>query len=289
MEQKRDVVIGFITGYDYDKIKTWVNSLNRSGFTGEKVMICYNISYVTANKLTEQGFTVMAFEKDDKNETLVYRKNKFNICVERFLHIWHLLNDKRGQYRYMITTDVKDVVFQSNPSDWLEKNIGDKKINAASESIIYQDEEWGTHNLFRSFGTIVHQAHRENLIVNAGTISGEFDTMLDLCLNVYLLSNGAPSHHIEGGGGPDQAALNVLLNMETYKNVTNVAPSESGWAAQLGTTGPQIANKYSERLVEKSPILVGDTVCTSDGTPFAIVHQYDRVPQWKSIIEKKYE
>jgi hypothetical protein len=30
-------------------------------------------------------------------------------------------------------------------------------------------------------------------------------------------------------------------------------------------------------------------ICTSTGKPFAIVHQYDRVPEWKNIIEKKYE
>jgi hypothetical protein len=64
--------------------------------------------------------------------------------------------------------------------------------------------------------------------------------------------------------------------------------SEEGWAAQLGTTGPQIAGKYGSRLVEKSPTIVYNTVCTSDGTPFAIVHQYDRVPELKELIEKKY-
>ena len=67
------------------------------------------------------------------------------------------------------------------------------------------------------------------------------------------------------------------------------AMSEDGYAAQLGTTGPQIAGKYEDRLLEKSPILVDNTVCTSKGIPFAMVHQYDRVPEWKNIIEKKYE
>ena len=43
-----------------------------------------------------------------------------------------------------------------------------------------------------------------------------------------------------------------------------------------------------DKLIEKCPILVDDIVCTSDGKPFALVHQYDRVPQWKEIIEKKY-
>jgi hypothetical protein len=65
--------------------------------------------------------------------------------------------------------------------------------------------------------------------------------------------------------------------------------SEDGYAAQLGTTGPQVIGKYGDKLVEKSPILVDNVVCTSNGIPFSIVHQYDRVPEWKEMIEKKYE
>jgi hypothetical protein len=29
-------------------------------------------------------------------------------------------------------------------------------------------------------------------------------------------------------------------------------------------------------------------VTTSTGTPYHIVHQYDRVPEWRKIIEEKY-
>ena len=203
--------------------------------------------------------------------------------------MWYFLKKLQGQYRYIISTDVKDVVFQTNPSKWLEENIGDKKINVACESIRYKDEEWGSANLFKSFGPLVHDHNKDNLIYNAGTISGDFDTMLDVFLNIYMMCNAASGHYIEGGGGPDQAALNILLNMKPFKDITNFAMSEDGYAAQLGTTGPQIAGKYGDKLVEKSPILVDNVVCTSDGKPFSIVHQYDRVPEWKQIIEKKYE
>ena len=45
----KDIVIGFITGYSFDKIEPWVNSLDRSGFEVTKAMICYNISYDVAD------------------------------------------------------------------------------------------------------------------------------------------------------------------------------------------------------------------------------------------------
>jgi hypothetical protein len=226
--------------------------------------------------------------KENEEERRFEYREKFSIVVERFLHLWLLLKQFKGQYRYIVTTDVKDVIFQTNPSEWLEKNIGDKEINVACESIHYKDEDWGNHNLLKSFGNLIHEHNIDNLIYNAGTISGKFETMLDLFLNIYMLCNGT-NHWIEGGGGPDQAALNVLLNMKPYKDITNFAMSEDGYAAQLGTTGPQVAGKYADKLVEKSPILVDNVVCTSDGRPFSIVHQYDRVPEWKEIIERKYE
>lgn len=283
----KDVIVGCITGYTFDKIKPWVNSLDRSGFDGVKVMLCYNIDYATVEELVKRKYTIFAFGKDEENKKFIYKEN-FSIVVERFLHLWHFLKKLQGQYRYIISTDVKDVIFQTNPSTWLEENIGNKEINVACESIRYKDEEWGNHNLYKAFGSLVHDHNKDNLIYNAGTVSGKFDTMLDFFLNVYMMCNGT-SHFTEGGGGPDQAAVNILLNMKSYKDITNFAMSEDGYAAQLGTTGPQIVGKYGDKLVEKPPILVDNMVCTSKGKPFAIVHQYDRVPEWKEIIEKKYE
>ena len=283
-----DIVVGCITGYNFDKIKPWVNSLDNCGFDGTKAMICYNVDYDTVDELVKRNYSILAFGKDEENRKLNYPKENFSIVVERFLHLWYLLKRFKGQYKNIITTDVKDVIFQTNPSEWLDKNLGDKQINVACESIRYKDENWGTNNLMKSFGTLIHEECNENLIYNAGTISGNFDTMVDFFLNIYMLCNGT-QHFIEGGGGPDQAALNVLLNMKSYKDITNFAKSEDGWAAQLGTTGPQIAHQYGDKIVEPNPILEGDMVCTSNGTPFALVHQYDRVPEWKEIIEKKYE
>jgi hypothetical protein len=34
--------------------------------------------------------------------------------------------------------------------------------------------------------------------------------------------------------------------------------------------------------------MVDDKVVTSTGIEYTIVHQYDRVPEWKKVIEAKY-
>lgn len=281
---KKDVAIGCITNYTFDKIKPWVNSLDRSGFDGHKIMFCYNIRHDVVQELTKRNYEVIGFENDEENKTLKYSDPNLSIVLDRFFHIWSTLKSRKGQYRYMIATDVKDVVFQSNPSVWLEKNLCDKKINVACESIHYKDEPWGDHNLYKSFGPMIHDNNRNNLVFNAGTLSGDFDTMIDFFLNVYLSCGGSP-RHVEGGGGPDQAALNVLLSLQPYKDITRFTMSEEGWAAQLGTTGPQV----NFNVVEPRPLIKPTgVVITSTGEPFVMVHQYDRVPEWKKMIEELY-
>ena len=214
----KDIVIGAITGYSFDKIKPWVNSLDQSGFDGVKAMLCYNIDYDVAEELVKRNYTILTFGRNEQERKFEYNR-EFSIVVERFLHLWYFLKKLEGEYRYVITTDVKDVVFQTNPSKWLEKNIGDKKINVACESIHYKNEEWGNHNLFKSFGALLYDVNKDNLIFNAGTLSGCYDTIVDLFLNIFMWCN-TTNHYIEGGGGPDQAALNIILNMKPYKDIT---------------------------------------------------------------------
>jgi len=66
--------------------------------------------------------------------------------------------------------------------------------------------------------------------------------------------------------------------------------SEDGWACQLGTTAdPSKLEQFRPFLLEPSPKMEGDKVLTSEGIEYTIVHQYDRVPEWKKVIEAKYD
>ena len=70
-----DIVIGAITGYSFDKIEPWVNSLDRSGFTGTKAVLCYNIHKSVAKELSNRGYKIFAF--GETTENLVYDKKDF--------------------------------------------------------------------------------------------------------------------------------------------------------------------------------------------------------------------
>jgi hypothetical protein len=288
-----DIIVGCITGYTFDKISTWVNSIEKSGFKGLKAMICYNVGYDVVNQLSERGFKVFGFIKNDQEGRLEYQDKNFNICVDRFLHIPFFLNqlENKEQYRYIITTDVRDVIFQRNPSEWLEKYIKNKQyINVTSECIRYKDEPWGDKNLFMAFGPYFHKQNCDHIIYNAGVISGRFQAVLDLCENIYMMCGRSPAF-IEGGGGPDQAALNILLHHTSWKSITNFATSESGFAAQLGTSADPTKSNLIPFLTESRPIIDEEKglVKTCKGELYYIVHQYDRVPTLKPVIENKYK
>ena len=276
-----DCVIGCSTNYDWAKLKYWINSINESGFTGDKVMILMNCDKETANKVSDAGFDIIAFGQDDKGN-LVYNSNMM-VHVERFYHIYQHLKNK--YYRYVITTDVKDVIFQKNPSEWLEKKLGDNEnLIFSSESMRYKDEPWGDQNLRETFGTQIYEDFKDDIIFNVGVLAGRGYAMKDLMMNIFASCLGRPIKIC------DQSTFNFLISQHPYLKTSVYAQSEDGWACQLGTTAdPSKIEQFRPFLLEPSPKMEGDKVVTSTGIEYTIVHQYDRVPEWRKVIEEKYD
>ena len=283
----KDLILGSFTDYNWDKIQYWVNSIDASGFKGDKAMLVYNSQLSTVQKLNDKGFKIMGFNQDATTGNLFYN-GQLIIVVERFLHLHSFLDNlmKDEDYRYVIHTDVKDVVFQRNPSEWLDSNMGDAKILASCESLQYQHEPWGNENLQHSFPW-VYDKMKTNPIWNCGVQCGVPSVMKDLWLNIYLLSVG--SQHATKVHNPDQAAYNVLLGLEPYKSITKFTMSEDGWACQAGTSyDPAKMATFKPHLLEPQPKWDGEHATTSMGARHFILHQYDRIPDWKPIVEARY-
>ena len=277
-----DCVIGCSTNYDWAKLKYWVNSINESGFTGDKVMILMNCDKETVSKVSDAGFDIIGFGQDAESN-LVYNSNMM-VHVERFYHIYQHLKNK--DYRYVITTDVKDVIFQKNPSEWLEINLpeGHEDLVFSSESIKYKDEPWGDQNLRETFGTQIYEDFKDNTIYNVGVLAGRGYAMKDLMMNIFASCLGRPIKIC------DQSTFNFLISQHPYLKTSKYAQSEDGWACQLGTTAdPSKLEQFKPFLLEPLPKMVGDKVATSTGIEYTIVHQYDRVPEWRKVIEEKYD
>ena len=272
---KKDLIIGAFTNYNYNQLKPWVESIDDlyGSENIEKVMVVGVASQETKDELIKRNFTLVEMPQ-----------LQIPVHVLRFLSIYEYLRTNHHKYRYVVTTDVKDVYFQSNPFTWLENNLGSCNLVAGSEGLKYKDEPWGNENLMQTYGPYVHNLFKDNIIYNVGTIGGESEYVKDLVFNIFTNAINRPIPIV------DQAVYNVLIQTVPYKDVTYFAYQLDGWACQAGTTvDPSKIEKFRPFLTEAEPNFIDGVVLTSLGQPFCIVHQYDRVPEWKKYVEQKYK
>jgi hypothetical protein len=275
-----DIIIGCADMLTWDQLQYWVQSVNASGFRGEKCIVVLNEDKKTIDKLRKHGCHVVAGEWDADGNSMYY--GQWHVVVERFLRMHDVIDVCR--HRYVIATDVRDVIFQEDPTkrvrEFLDMNP-DKDLIVTSESIRYKDELWGTNNFTATFGRDIAQKYANKIVYNAGVLAGRARAMKDLFLNVYAMSIHRKIHN------PDQAALNFLIDLEPYRKTILFCDSEDGFAAQLGTTGDP--RKADLKITEPRPMLTGDgIVTTSQGKPYVVVHQYDRNPTVREVMWQRF-
>lgn len=287
----KDLVISAVSEYGWDKLKYWVNSLNRSGYNGYKAVIAFNIKDDTISKLIENGFEVwLASEKRNSNNDGYHFADNLTYQVPTFRHFfyWKFLKDRKD-IRYVISTDISDVVFQTNPTEWINDHLEDSDFDIQlmyqSEGLLYKDESWGNENFQHCFGPDIYERVKNTPIYNAGSMAGDHKTFVDFSLNVALVVNNAQHNPT-----PDQAAVNLVLSLEPYRQITQYNNHDINWACEAGTTvDPSKIEGFRPNLLCPEPKWDGEFVYNSKGQKYCMVHQYNRVPEWKSSIEKKYE
>lgn len=272
----KNLIIGGCTNYGINQLKPWVISINKTMPPNvDKVMCVGNATTETRQWLIDNNFKLVNMPS-------------LNVPVHvlRFLSIYEYLKNHWQEYEYVVTTDVKDVYFQKDPFDWLKSKlfIGTmSKLVAGSEGLLYKDEPWGNDNLMQAYGPYVHNLNKDNKIYNVGTIGGCSEYVKDLVFNIFTNAIHRPISIC------DQAVYNVLIQTQPYKNCTIFAEQSDGWACQAGTTvDPAKIASFRPFLTEKEPRFEDGLVKTSDGVPFCIVHQYDRVPEWKKFVQETY-
>jgi hypothetical protein len=136
--------------------------------------------------------------------------------------------------------------------------------------------------MLAAFGPNVFEYMRDRPVWNCGTIAGEIALFRDLALNLYLCT---PRHLTYS----DQASLNVLLSLDPYRSMTLFDRGDLGWACEAATMVASARGAdLSYMFLGDEPLFDGDRAHTARGTPYCIVHQYDRIPAWKACFERKF-
>jgi hypothetical protein len=291
----KDLIIGCASNYSWDHLKYWVNSIKKSGFSGDVVIVGTNMKADTISKLSQEGVLLSLYGTKNSNGDIEAPKNNAP-HVERFFYIWNYLSNTKEKYQNVITTDTRDVIFQKNPSEWLEDNLISHFLVSSSEGIRFKNEPWNNQNLHDTFGPYFHNLHKENMIYNVGTIAGDFQYVKSLMFMIFQMSINRPIPIV------DQAVYNVIVNTIPWSHDTLDTSNEDAWVAQLGATqfavesgkgdlGMMYQNSidtYKELYEDQQPVIENGIIKNSEGNIFTIVHQYDRVPSLKEQIEKIY-
>src|SRR5262245_65999211 len=93
---KCDMVIGATSGYTFDQVKFWVNSLERCGFEGERVIVVGNGDDGLVAQLRDRGCTVVTRE-ELLGRALTEGQAKFadeDMSVDRYFLFWKFLSSR---------------------------------------------------------------------------------------------------------------------------------------------------------------------------------------------------
>ena len=263
------IILGCITKYSSKDISSYVESIDKSGFRGKKVMLVYDVPQETIDYLKSKGWDLYGGNLHQ------------HIILQRFIDAYKLLENYQDEV--VIWTDVKDVIFQKDPTQWINNNKK-KEILSFSECVTFKDDEWAVVNAGTSF-PMEWEWLQDKTSYCAGTIVGDSSALRDLFLEIYRWSMTSANQ----GQLSDQAAYNVLINLNHFKENVQFVEQEEGFVTQLGTVWVK-REHFGDKLLEPTPKLGIDGKFTNQkGDSFVMVHQYDRDSNLKSIIEKKYK
>jgi hypothetical protein len=258
---ENDLIISAIANYSVDKIKNYVESINKCEFSGDKIMITYNVSDDTIKYLKQNGWEVFGGQLNGHPH------------MKRLIDIYFILKQLKTNYRFVITTDVRDVIFQTNPSEYLSNNLK-KRILVSSENVLYKNEAWGTKNILEGYNQVLLDRYKDEQSCNVGVLAGYCDDMLDLLLLNYLVSQAGNTEHFT-----DQSSFNFVIHNNLIKDNIQIEGLDTNWALQIGTLdNPNILHPINFEIK--------DGIIYNNNQPFVIIHQYDRNQQILKGISK---
>jgi hypothetical protein len=258
-----DIVIGGVSAYNYDQIRVWARSLVASGFPGRKVLLAFHLEPDVIRQIEADGVEVIPARAPGPAQ--------LNVYMQRFWDLAMVLGQQ--PYRYAVTTDVRDVAFQADPVAWIEAHIGYHDLVVSDEGVTFGDQAWSRSNLADAFGNGAVDLLRNYSIHNVGVLAGRADAVRAAAIEIYLLAlTGAARAPVT-----DQAAFNLLLHWGCFSPALQTTAADA-FAVQLHV---KLERREQPRLSE-------GLVCNAAGTPYAIVHQYDRSPQLMQLFEQRY-
>src|SRR5260370_1441494 len=170
MDATNDLLLGVFANVDLNWIDAYMVSINRCGFRGKKILLVWNLAVIVREKLIEYGFELVDMPQGlPGGDWHVFHKNFYeyrDVLAHKFLA------ERGHEFRYVLWMDIRDLIFQTDPSIWLENNLGDKKIVIATESYKIKNEQCNDNWVKNIFTPETYLRIREEEALNGGTFAG---------------------------------------------------------------------------------------------------------------------
>ncbi|MGI6091616.1 MAG: hypothetical protein GX348_11485 [Veillonellaceae bacterium] len=257
-DQTKDLIMGMVMNYDWNMIEPFFVSLRKSGFSGDVVIFVSNTTDNVQQKIQEYGVTVVPFQRIGLEQIISPNDYRY------YLYLMYLQQNK-DKYRFVLLTDVRDVIFQAAPFPWY---LPTDKISVAVESKRKSiwDDVCNTRWILAKFGSHIFQAICGFPIICSGTTIAPVDLMcsyLDKMVTCIFLQGGYFQLI-------DQGVHNYLL----YTNQVTPAAFADNSAGIFLTLALEDLDQITINPQNK--------IVTQNNPVAAIVHQYDR---HKDLIE----
>jgi hypothetical protein len=265
-EGRRDLVMGFATGYTPEAVRPFVESLLTAGrFRGEVVLFIGRSDVELAEYLGNRRIRAARFE--------VGSTSYGSVVMARWFSYWDFLTARleEGQiYRNILLTDVRDVIFQK---PLFERRAEELEFHLEAGPKIGQCS-WNSAGIRITFGEEVLARMAERRISCAGVVTGRTSGILRYLawMKILILSLSEERR----SQGIDQPIHNFVL----YNGLLE--------EARVLENFRRVATLH---YVPATQIRVNDeaALVNPDGSICEIAHQWDRHPAFAAQITAKAE
>jgi hypothetical protein len=282
---KKSLIIGVIRRLSSKSLSPFVETLRSTGYSGDCVFFSTSTNRVTLDYLHDRGIrTIPFFYPAIRNhQPLLYGWNLWKLLLNQLnsrdlrlklaRHVWDLFFVRfllarnfllaHPEYTQVMLTDVRDVVFQRDPFEWMQGRKG---------VFCFEEMEGRTIGECKSNSRMVREAFGEEglqklrgfQISCAGVTFGTRAELLKYLDRFLDLSLGALS--LRPCSGSDQGVHNRIVHLETLENLELV--DNEGPVFTMGCV-PQQAIRVN----------AAGEVVNKNGQVYPILHQYDRFPE----------
>jgi hypothetical protein len=183
----------------------------------------------------------------------------YHISSGRYFLYFRYLNRRREKFSSVLLSDVRDVIFQSDPFRYA---VHPGIYCFLDPTVRLGDEHLNTRWTLNLFGDEYFQMRKGSRISCSGTIMGDYDSIIDLLNKMCsVLIQTLP--RAVGQIGDDQAAYNYLLWENRIASAIYCENSENAVMT--------LKNAAPDSLVFDG----NGTVLNQDGSPAPVLHQYD--------------